>query len=70
MSQPLDVALFRKIKTHWRQHLIEHTRKTAGKVPVTLSNFPKIFIPVLLRSLAQSKQAIQNGIKETGLYPF
>ena len=50
MSQPLDVALFRKIKLHWRAHLLKHTKRNPT-VPVTFYNFPKIYIPVLIKSL-------------------
>jgi len=58
MSQPLDVALFRKLK-QWMKHLLEHTRTTPD-VPVTLNNYLRFFIPVLLKLLSQSK-AIQHG---------
>ena len=69
MSQPLDVALFRKIKLHWRSHLLEHT-KANPSVPVTLYNFPKIYIPVLIKSLSEAKTAIQHGFKTTGNIPI
>ena len=69
MSQPLDVALFRKIKIHWRTHLHEYTQKNPT-VPVNLTNFPKIYIPVLIKSLSEAKTAIQHGFKTTGIIPI
>ena len=46
MSQPVDVALFRRIKLGWGKHLHEFTRNNPG-VQVNANNFSKIFYTFL-----------------------
>ena len=69
MSQPVDVSLFRKVKREWGQYLTEFTRKYPV-VSVNANNFPKLFIPFLIKSLSESGEAIANGFRATGVFPF
>ena len=64
--QPLDVAVFRSLKNHWRDLSREHLA-TTGK-----SSLAKKDIPQVLR-LAMEKvkpETILNGFQASGLVPF
>ena len=69
MAQPVDVSLFRGMNIWWGKHLQKFTRKNPG-VQVNTNNFPNIFIPFLIDLLSESENAIANGFKISGLFPF
>lgn len=61
--QPADVSVFRPLKRQWEKHVRAWQIENPGK---TLSR--KDFAPLLDKEV--STQAIANGIKACGLFPF
>lgn len=71
LTQPLDVAFFRPMKTVWRQ-IIEKWKNTDGR---NLSTIPKGCFPRLLKLLMEqlqlhSENNIKAGFRKTGVSPL
>jgi len=68
LTQPLDVAFFKPFKDHWRKVVprwkIEYQRKSLKK-----EDFAKV-LWYALNTYQGEKNAIVNGFRASGLYPF
>ncbi len=64
--QPLDVAVFRPLKTDWRKFLMEWRMDNSG-LKLTKVDFPKLFAKALN---AISAEVVQSGFIGTSLCPF
>ena len=66
ICQPLDVAVFRTLKLHWR-NILDDFRKTTRQTGVV----PKVRIPGLLSKLCSklTPDHLKSGFRATGLHP-
>lgn len=72
LTQPLDVAVFRPIKVHWRKVLENFKKSVVGRLSAAL---PKDCFPALLTELMDKvKETIadnlRSGFKKCGIYPL
>ena len=65
--QPLDVGVYRPVKQAWKGILGEFKRKTRA-ANVDKEEFPKLLAK--LWEVSFKPQHLQNGFRETGLFPF
>lgn len=68
LTQPLDVAFFRPLKSTWRQ-ILEEWKKGPGRAEATV---PKDKFPTLLKKLCDSlkEENVIAGFKKCGLAPL
>lgn len=71
LTQPLDVAYFRPLKSHWRRILDEWKSTREGQIMPTI---PKNRFPSLLKQLWESvmprtENNLKAGFFKTGIYP-
>ncbi|XP_074039998.1 uncharacterized protein [Leptinotarsa decemlineata] len=73
LTQPLDVAVFRSLKTHWRA-VLEQTKVKAKNTnqPFDKKLFPGLLNQTLIRMKKEDglKNAILSGFKKSGLCPL
>ena len=68
LTQPLDVAFFRPLKSTWRQ-ILEEWKKGPGRAEATV---PKGKFPALLKKLSDSlkEEIVISGFKKCGIAPL
>ena len=68
LTQPLDVAFFRPLKSTWRQ-ILEEWKKGPGRAEATV---PKDKFPALLKKLCDSlkEENVISGFKKCGIAPL
>jgi hypothetical protein len=71
ITQPLDVAFFRPLKSHWRKILTEWKESSEGTRNPTI---PKQIFPSLLKKLIDNIKPtmadnLKNGFRKCGIYP-
>lgn len=72
LLQPLDVAFFRPLKSHWRDVLTIWKKTTSGS---RCMNVPKDEFPRLLKELIaalepDAKNNLKSGFRKTGIFPL
>lgn len=72
LTQPLDVAYFRPLKSKWREILSKWKESDAGKKVPAL---PKDRFPLLLKTALQEMEPtmvsnLKAGFKKAGIFPF
>jgi hypothetical protein len=65
--QPLDVSLFRSLKSHWQDSCHKFYQNNPGKV-INKLNFCAVFKPAWLKAAVPAN--LINGFKKTGVYPL
>lgn len=68
LTQPLDVSVFRPIKTAWRKTLQEWKKHNKGTVRKDV--FPRLLNQTLNRGSLSNEQNIKSGFEATGLLPL
>jgi hypothetical protein len=71
LTQPLDVAYFRPLKSKWRDILTKWKQSEAGK---RVASLPKDQFPMLLRTVLDDiapnmENNLKAGFKKAGIYP-
>lgn len=73
LTQPLDVAFFRPLKTYWRA-ILDHwkTRKQKTSQTVTKESFPRLLNTLYSNITKENVKAGQlvSGFKKSGIVPF
>lgn len=72
LTQPLDLAFFRPLKTHWRQILDEWKATPDGqRMPTVPKNiFPSLLKKLWVKLLVNAQANLQAGFKKAGIYPL
>lgn len=67
LCQPLDVAVFRTLKQHWRK-ILDQWRKTSRRIGA----IPKAQIPKLVSELCShlTSDHLKSGFRASGIYPL
>ena len=67
LCQPLDVAVFRTLKLHWRR-ILDHWRKDSRR----RGAIPKPHMPKLIRRLTSHLEPthLKSGFRSSGIYPL
>lgn len=66
LLQPLDVGVYKSLKSNWQQRIDEYMREHSEKPNRT--NFHTILNPAFILSFR--KENIQNAFRKAGIYPF
>uniref|UniRef100_A0A2A4K184 HTH psq-type domain-containing protein n=1 Tax=Heliothis virescens TaxID=7102 RepID=A0A2A4K184_HELVI len=66
LLQPLDLAVFKSFKTIWDKNLVKWQRQNIG-MKLRKQSFAEMFAEAWQET---KPQAIQNGFKKGGIYPF
>lgn len=72
LTQPLDVAFFRPMKSYWRQ-IIDHWRMSAeGRRCPTIPKdvFPRLLKELNLKLSSAQAENIKSGFRKCGMVPF
>lgn len=64
--QPLDVSIFKSLKSHWRSVVSDHLRENIG-ISVSRLDFARLVTKAYLASFSLSN--ILSGFRATGLFP-
>ncbi|KAK3894236.1 hypothetical protein Pcinc_001998 [Petrolisthes cinctipes] len=72
LTQPLDVAVFRPLKLHWRKILENFKKSTVGRLSASL---PKDCFPALLTELINKVNGtiaanLRSGFRKCGIHPL
>lgn len=72
LLQPLDVAYFRPMKSHWRKVLSEWKQTATGSwcTSIPKDEFPKLLKNLMTDLETGSEQNLKAGFKKTGIVPF
>lgn len=70
LTQPLDVAFFRPLKTAWRK-ILEKWKATEGKYEASLpkDRFPRLLKQLMENIKAQGSMNVRAGFKKCGIVP-
>lgn len=67
LLQPLDVGLFKPLKTYWRDNMNQYMSNNPSDAP-NRSNFHSILNPAFIKAF--TKKNIENAFSKTGICPL
>lgn len=72
LTQPLDIALFRPLKIHWRSVLENFKKTTVGRLRNALPKdcFPALLSEMMDKIKGSAKDNLRNGFRKSGIYPL
>ncbi len=71
LTQPLDVAFFRPLKTYWRE-ILTQWKQGPGKIESSVPKdvFPRLLNKLITRILPTSESNLKSGFKKCGIVPL
>jgi len=71
LTQPLDVAFFKPLKTAWRKIITEYKDSPAGctKTSLQKQHFPELLNKLLIAVEPNQAKNLKSGFRKCGVYP-